>query len=46
MTNLSVFLYLQGRQNLPPNKIPWDALRALMSSAIYGGRIDNDFDQV
>lgn len=36
----------QGRTNLPPNKIPWDALRALLSTAIYGGRIDNDFDQV
>ncbi|XP_001636057.2 cytoplasmic dynein 1 heavy chain 1 isoform X2 [Nematostella vectensis] len=35
----------QGRTNLPPNKVPWDALRALLSSAIYGGRIDNDFDQ-
>ncbi|KAK3755600.1 hypothetical protein QZH41_017589, partial [Actinostola sp. cb2023] len=35
----------QGRTNLPPKKIPWDALRALMSSAIYGGRIDNEFDQ-
>ncbi|CAH3116472.1 unnamed protein product [Pocillopora meandrina] len=35
----------QGRTNLPPNKVPWDALQALLSQAIYGGRIDNDFDQ-
>ena len=39
-------VYTQGRTNLPPNKVPWDALQALMSQAIYGGRIDNDFDQV
>ncbi|KAJ7386556.1 Cytoplasmic dynein 1 heavy chain 1 [Desmophyllum pertusum] len=35
----------QGRTNLPPNKVPWDAIQALLSQAIYGGRIDNDFDQ-
>lgn len=34
-----------GRTNLPPEKVPWDALRALMSQCIYGGKIDNDFDQ-
>ena len=44
--DLAVFYSLQGRTNLPPNKIPWDALQALLSQAIYGGRIDNDFDQV
>ena len=37
---------LQGRSNLSPDKVPWSALRALLSQAIYGGRIDNDFDQV
>ena len=25
--------------------IPWDALRTLMSSCLYGARIDNEFDQ-
>lgn len=35
-----------GRTNLPPEKVPWDALRTLMSQCIYGGKIDNDFDQV
>jgi len=35
----------QGRTNISPDKVPWDALRALLSQAIYGGRIDNDFDQ-
>ncbi|EUB63753.1 Cytoplasmic dynein 1 heavy chain [Echinococcus granulosus] len=35
----------KGRSNLPPNQIPWSAIRQLMSQCIYGGRIDNDFDQ-
>ncbi|XP_065175263.1 cytoplasmic dynein 1 heavy chain 1-like [Sycon ciliatum] len=35
----------QGRSNLPPDKIPWSALRTLVSQCIYGGRIDNEFDQ-
>lgn len=34
-----------GRTNLPPEKVPWDALGTLMSQSIYGGKIDNDFDQ-
>ncbi|CAL4067976.1 unnamed protein product, partial [Meganyctiphanes norvegica] len=34
-----------GRTNLPPEKIPWDALSTLLSQCIYGGKIDNDFDQ-
>ena len=25
--------------------MPWDALRTLMSQCIYGGKIDNEFDQ-
>lgn len=33
-----------GRTNLPPEKVPWDALRALMSQCIYGGKVDNSFD--
>ena len=39
-------LIAQGRTNLPPNKVPWSAFRTLLSQCIYGGRIDNDFDQV
>lgn len=38
-------LLLQGRSNLPPEKVPWDALKALLRMSIYGGRIDNEFDQ-
>ncbi|BES93792.1 dynein heavy chain [Nesidiocoris tenuis] len=34
-----------GRTQLPPEKVPWDALVTLLSQCIYGGKIDNDFDQ-
>ncbi|XP_066142886.1 dynein heavy chain, cytoplasmic isoform X6 [Euwallacea fornicatus] len=34
-----------GRTNLPPEKVPWDALVTLFSQSIYGGKIDNLFDQ-
>jgi len=40
-----VDLTAQGRANLPPAKVPWDALQVLLENVIYGGRIDNDFDQ-
>ena len=35
----------KGRSNLPPDKIPWDAIRTTLAQCIFGGRIDNDFDQ-
>ncbi|CAH8499822.1 unnamed protein product [Heterobilharzia americana] len=34
-----------GRSNLPPEKVPWCALRTLLGQCIYGGKIDNLFDQ-
>jgi dynein heavy chain 1 len=34
-----------GRTNLPPEKVPWDAICILFGQCIYGGKIDNDFDQ-
>ncbi|XP_074099131.1 dynein heavy chain, cytoplasmic isoform X3 [Cotesia typhae] len=34
-----------GRTNLPPEKVPWDALVTLLSQCIYGGKIDNEYDQ-
>ena len=34
-----------GRNNLPPEKIPFDAICTLFGQCIYGGKIDNDFDQ-
>lgn len=38
-------VHTQGRQNIAPDKIPWAALKTLMAQSIYGGRIDNEFDQ-
>lgn len=35
----------KGREAVDPDTIPWDALRALVSQSIFGGKIDNDFDQ-
>ena len=35
----------KGRDNIPPEKMPWNAIRTLISQAVYGGRIDNEFDQ-
>lgn len=37
---------IQGRTNLPPEKVPWETFRTLLSQCIYGGKIDNEFDQV
>jgi dynein heavy chain 1 len=34
-----------GRNNLPPERIPWSALKTLLAQTVYGGRIDNPFDQ-
>jgi len=35
----------KDRSNIPPDRIPWDALKAILSQSIYGGRVDNEFDQ-
>ena len=35
----------QGRANINPAAIPWDAVRTLVKQSVYGGRIDSDFDQ-
>lgn len=35
---------LGARSNVDPEKLPWDALRALLSETLYGGKVDNDFD--
>jgi dynein heavy chain 1 len=34
-----------GRTNLPPERVPWTAILTLLSQCIYGGKIDNEFDQ-
>ncbi|KAJ3032718.1 hypothetical protein HDV00_007194 [Rhizophlyctis rosea] len=35
----------QGRSNISPAKIPWDALKTLITETVYGGKIDSEFDQ-
>lgn len=32
------------RTNVPPDKLPWLALRTFLCETIYGGKIDNDYD--
>jgi len=34
------------RAHVDPVALPWDAIRTLLSQSIYGGRIDNSFDQI
>lgn len=31
--------------NIDPKNIPWSAIRTLLSEAIYGGKVDNAYDQ-
>ncbi|KAI8818344.1 dynein heavy chain [Fimicolochytrium jonesii] len=35
----------QGRANIAPENIPWEAIRTILKETVYGGKIDNDFDQ-
>ncbi|KAF8367390.1 dhc-1 [Pristionchus pacificus] len=35
----------QGRANVAPDRLPWKTLLTLFSQCIYGGKIDNAFDQ-
>ncbi|ORY33069.1 putative motor [Naematelia encephala] len=35
----------QGKANVDPAQIPWVALRTLIKQAVYGGRVDSDYDQ-
>lgn len=34
-----------SRTNVDPASIPWDAIKTLIKQAVYGGRVDSDFDQ-
>ncbi|KAJ3260954.1 hypothetical protein HK103_006909 [Boothiomyces macroporosus] len=34
-----------GRSNIAPETIPWEALRKLLSQNVYGGKIDRSVDQ-
>jgi dynein heavy chain 1 len=33
------------KQNLDPEKLPWEAIRATLCKGVFGGRITNDSDQ-
>ena len=35
----------KGRMHVAPEEIPWEAIHTMLSQSIYGGRIDNEFDQ-
>jgi dynein heavy chain 1 len=35
----------KGKANVDPAQIPWNALRTLIKQAVYGGRVDSDYDQ-
>jgi dynein heavy chain 1 len=35
----------KGKANVDPAQIPWHALRTLVKQAVYGGRVDSDYDQ-
>lgn len=34
-----------GRQQLDPEKLPWDAVRSTLCMGVFGGRVTNDADQ-
>ena len=35
----------KGRDHVDPEEIPWKAFRTIMGESLYGGRVDNPFDQ-
>lgn len=35
----------KGKANIDPAQLPWAALRILLKQAVYGGRVDSDWDQ-
>jgi len=37
-------LFGKDKQNIDPVKIPWDAIRTILSESMYGGKIDNEYD--
>jgi dynein heavy chain 1 len=39
------YIDIQGKKhNLPVDKIPWEAIQSVLVNNIYGGKIDNDYD--
>ena len=37
-------IFGKDKMNIDPNKIPWDAIRTIISQSMYGGKIDNEYD--
>ncbi|KAI8443528.1 putative dynein heavy chain [Phakopsora pachyrhizi] len=35
----------KGKSNIDPAQIPWAAMRVLLKQAVYGGRVNSDWDQ-
>lgn len=36
----------KDRSNIQPSQLPWKAIRVLLGQSIYGGKVDNEFDQI
>lgn len=36
----------KGRSNIDPSAVPWDALKSILKTSVYGGKIDNTADQL
>jgi dynein heavy chain 1, cytosolic len=41
-----VFNAANGKSNINPDKIPWDAIKTLIRETVYGGKIDCEHDQL
>ena len=37
--------FAKGRANVDPSQLPWAAIKTLIKQAVYGGRVDSDYDQ-
>ncbi|OQR92538.1 dynein heavy chain [Achlya hypogyna] len=35
----------RGRAHISPDAIPWTAIKVILKESLYGGRVDNKFDQ-
>ncbi|KIR72005.1 dynein heavy chain 1, cytosolic [Cryptococcus deuterogattii CA1014] len=43
--NSWITAFAKGKANVDPAHIPWIAIRTLIKQAVYGGRVDSDYDQ-
>ena len=35
---------LGDKSNIDPEKLPWDAIKTILCHNLYGGKIDNEYD--